>query len=124
VPYAIFTDPQFASVGWTEERQVKETNTCACRTVSFEIIPKAQIIRRTEGLIKMGIDPKTKQILGVHILAPNASDLIAQAAMLIKNKNTIDDVLHSMPVFPTLSESFKYAALAFTKDLSKLSCCV
>ena len=45
-------------------------------------------------------------------------------SLLIKNKNTIDDVLHSMPVFPTLSESFKYAALAFTKDLSKLSCCI
>jgi len=124
VPYTIFTDPQFASVGWTEEKQMKETGACSCRTVSFEIIPKAQIIRRTEGLIKMVIDPKTKQILGVHILAPNAGDLIAQAALLIKNKNTIDDVLNSMPVFPTLSECFKYAALAFTKDLSKLSCCI
>ncbi len=124
VPYTIFTDPQFASVGLTEERQMNETGTCACRTVSFEIIPKAQIIRRTEGLIKMVIDPKTKQILGVHILAPNAGDLIMQAVVLIKNKNTIDDILHSMPIFPTLSECFKYAALAFTKDLSKLSCCI
>ncbi len=124
VPYTIFTDPQFASVGWTEEKQIKETGTCACRTVSFEIIPKAQIIRRTEGLINMVIDPKTKQILGVHILAPNAGDLITQAAVLIKNKNTIDDILHSMPVFPTLSECFKYAALSFTKDLSQLSCCI
>jgi len=124
VPYNIFTDPQLASVGWTEEKQMKERGTCACRTVPFKIIPKAQIIRRTEGLIKMGIDPRTKQILGVHILAPNAGDLIAQAALLIKNKNTIDDLLHSTPVFPTLSESFKYVALAFTKDLSKLSCCI
>jgi len=124
VPYAIFTDPQFASVGWTEERQIKETGACACRVVPFEIIPKAQIIRRTEGLIKMVIDPKTKQILGIHILAPNAGDLIAQAAILIKNKSTIGDVLDSMPVFPTLSEAVKYAALAFTKDLSKLSCCI
>lgn len=124
VPFTIFTDPQFASVGWTEEKQIKETGTCACRTVPFDIIPKAQIIRRTKGLIKMVIDEKTKQIIGVHILAPNAGDLIAQAALLIKNKNTIDDVLHSMPVFPTLSESFKYAALSFTKDLSKLSCCI
>lgn len=124
VPFTIFTDPQFASVGWTEEKQIKETGTCACRTVPFDIIPKAQIIRRTKGLIKMVINEKTKQIIGVHILAPNAGDLIAQAALLIKNKNTIDDVLHSMPVFPTLSESFKYVALSFTKDLSKLSCCI
>jgi len=47
VPYTIFTDPQFASVGWTEEKQIKEMGTCACRTVPFTIIPKAQIIRRT-----------------------------------------------------------------------------
>ena len=75
-------------------------------------------------MIKMGIDPKTQVIVGVHILAPNAADLIAEAMVLIKNKNTIDDVLHSEPVFPTLSEAMKYVALSFTKDLSQLSCCI
>lgn len=124
MPYTIFTDPQLASVGWTEEKQTEKLGVCACRTVSFDIIPKAQIIRRTEGMIKMAIDPKTRQILGVHILAPGAGDLIAQAALLVKNKNTIDDILDSMPVFPTLSECFKYAALAFEKDVSQLSCCI
>ena len=124
VPYAIFTDPQYASVGLTEDAQMKERGVCACRTVPFEVIPKAGITRRTEGLIKMGIDPKTKEIVGVHILAPNASDLIAQAMVLIKNKNTIDDVLNSEPVFPTMSEAIKYVALSFTKDISQLSCCI
>jgi len=124
VPSVIFTDPQYASVGQTEEMQFKETGTCACRTVSFDKIPKAQIIRREEGMIKMGIDPKTKVIVGVHILAPNAGDLISQAMVLIKNKNTIDDVLNMTPVFPTLAESIKYVSLSFTKDLSKLSCCI
>ncbi|MBI2642671.1 MAG: mercury(II) reductase [Candidatus Wildermuthbacteria bacterium] len=124
VPYTIFTDPQLAGVGFTEEEQTKQTGACACRTVSFEDIPKAVIMRRTEGLIKMGIDPKTRQILGVHILAPGAGELIAGAMMLVKNKNTIDDVVNSLPMFPTLSEAIKIAALSFTKDISKLSCCV
>ena len=124
VPYAIFTDPGYASVGLTEDAQMKRDGVCACRTVPFEVIPKAGITRRTEGLIKMGIHPKTKVILGVHILAPNAADLIAQAMVLIKNKNTIDDVLDSEPVFPTMSEAIKYVALSFTKDLSQLSCCI
>lgn len=124
VPYAIFTDPGYASVGLTEDAQMERDGVCACRTVPFEVIPKAGIIRRTEGLIKMGIDPKTKVILGVHILAPGAADLIAQAMTLIQNKNTIDDVLNSEPVFPTMSEAIKYAALSFTKDLSQLSCCI
>ncbi len=124
VPYTIFTDPQLASVGLTEDEQMKQTGVCACRTVSFEALPKAIIMRRTEGLIKMGIDPKTRRIVGVHILAPNAGELIAEAMMLVKNKNTIDDVANSLPVFPTLSEAIKIAALSFTKDIANLSCCI
>lgn len=124
VPYTIFTDPQLASVGWTEREQMKETGVCACRTISFQDVPRAIITRRTEGLLKMAIDPKTQVIKGIHILAPHAGELIAEAMVLIKNKNTIDDVIDSLPMFPTLSESFKLAALSFTKDVSKLSCCV
>jgi mercuric reductase len=124
VPYTIFTDPQLAGVGFTEDEQMKQMGVCTCRTVSFEDIPKAIIMRRTEGLIKMAIHPTTKQILGIHILAPNAGELIAEAMMLIKNKNTIDDVVNSLPMFPTLSEAIKIVALSFTKDISKLSCCI
>jgi len=124
VPYTIFTDPQLAGVGFTEDEQMKQMGVCACRTVSFEDVPKAIIMRRTEGMIKMAIHPQTKQILGVHILAPNAGELIAEAMMLVKNKNTIDDVVNSLPMFPTLSEAIKIVALSFTKDISKLSCCI
>lgn len=124
IPYAIFTDPQLAGVGFTEEEQLKELKACACRTVSFADVPKAVIMRRTEGLIKMSIHPQTRQIMGVHILAPHAGELIAEAMMLVKNKNTIDDVTESLPMFPTLSEAIKLVALSFTKDISKLSCCV
>lgn len=124
VPYTIFTDPQLAGVGFTEDEQLKKMGVCACRTVSFADVPKAIIMRQTEGLIKMAIHPQTKQILGVHILAPNAGELIAEAMMLVKNKNTIDDVTSSLPMFPTLSEAIKLVALSFTKDISKLSCCI
>lgn len=124
VPYTIFTDPQLAGVGFTEEEQMKKMGVCRCRTVSFTGVPRAVITRRTEGLIKMAIHPQTRQILGVHILAPSAGELIAQAMMLVKNKNTIDDVTSSLPMFPTLSEAIKIVALSFTKDISKLSCCV
>lgn len=124
VPYTIFTDPQLAGVGFTEDEQMKQMGVCACRTVSFADVPKAIIMRRTEGMIKMAIHPQTKQILGVHILAPNAGELIAEAMMIVKNKNTIDDVVNSLPMFPTLSEAIKIVALSFTKDISKLSCCI
>lgn len=124
VPWTIFTDPQLAGVGFTEEQQMEKFGTCMCKTVSFKDVPKALILNRTEGLIKMAIHPETKQIMGVHILAPNAGELIAEAMVLIKNKNTIDDIINSLPMFPTLSESIKLAALSFKSDISKLSCCV
>ena len=81
-------------------------------------------MNRTEGLIKMGIDPSTRQIVGIHILAPNAGELIAEAMVLIKNKSTIDEVIASLPMFPTLSESLKAVALSFDRDISRLSCCI
>lgn len=124
VPWTIFTDPQLAGVGLTEEQEMKQLGRCLCRTVSFADVPKALIIGRTEGLIKMVIHPEIKLVLGVHILAPNAGDLIAQAMWLVKNKNTTDDVTNSLPMFPTLSEAIKIAALSFTQDISKLSCCL
>lgn len=119
-----FTDPQLASVGLTDAQAIKKGIKCACRTISFEALPKAQIIKRTEGLIKMVINAQTKEILGVHILAPNAGDLIAQAMVLIQKKMTIDDIANSLPVFPTMSEAIKLVAISFTKDISKLSCCI
>jgi mercuric reductase len=60
----------------------------------------------------------------VHILAPHAGELVAQAIALLRNRNTISDVLEFLPMFPTLSEGVKLAAMAFRTDISKLSCCV
>jgi mercuric reductase len=124
VPYTIFTDPELAGIGFTEERQIKELGTCDCRVLELKFVPKARIIERTEGLVKMLINPKTKEITGLHILAPFASEIINQAIWLIKNKNTIDDLISSNPVFPTLSEALKICALSFSKDIKKISCCI
>jgi mercuric reductase len=124
VPYTICTDPELAGIGFTEERQIKELKVCACRVLELKFVPKARIIERTEGLVKMLINPQTKEITGVHILAPFASEIINQAIWLIKNKNTIDDLINSTPVFPTISEALKICALSFYKDVSKISCCI
>ncbi|MDE1854648.1 MAG: mercury(II) reductase, partial [Thaumarchaeota archaeon] len=124
VPFTVFTDPQIACVGSSESRQMKEQGVCNCRTISFEAVPKAIIMRATSGLIHMAVDTKSPKIVGMQILAPNAGELIATGMMIVKNGNTIDDVVNSLPMFPTLSEAIKLAALSFTKDISKLSCCI
>lgn len=124
VPFTVFTDPQLAGVGLMEADQMQRMGTCNCRTVSFESVPRAILMNRTEGLINMTVHPSTEEIMGVHILAPEAGELIAEAMMLVKNKNTVDDVINSLPIFPTLAESLKIVALSFKKDITSLSCCV
>lgn len=123
VPWTVFTDPELAGVGLTDAEAIKRGIACSCRTVSFSNVPKAHISKDTRGLIKMVIDNKTRRILGIHILAPRAGDLIATAMMIVKNKMTIDDVIETLPMFPTLSEAIKIVAQSFDRDLSSLSCC-
>jgi len=124
VPFTVFSDPELAGVGLTEADQMQRMGTCNCRTVSFESVPRAILMNRTEGLINMTVHPSTEEIMGVHILAPQAGELIAEAMVLVQNKNTVDDVINSLPMFPTLAESLKIVALSFKKDISGLSCCV
>jgi mercuric reductase len=122
VPATVFTDPQLAWVGVTEATQLRRAGISDCRTVWFDSVPKAVITRRTEGLINMVADPATNRILGVHLLAPNASEIIAEAMMLVADGHTLDDVINTAPMYPTLSEAIKIVALSFTRDISKLCC--
>ncbi len=124
VPKAVFTDPQVASVGLTEEEFMKRYNVCACRTVRIDQVPKARAIKETRGLVKMVIYPETGVIAGVHMVAPMAADLIHEATLAVKFKLTIDDIIDTVHVFPTMSESIKLVAQSFKRDISKMSCCV
>ncbi len=124
VPYAVFTTPNLAGVGKTDEQVIQSGIKCACNTLSFEMVPKAAIINETRGLIKIVADNKTHQVHGIHILGPEAADLIHEATMIVKNKMTLEEIIDTVHVFPTLSEVIKLAAQSFFKDISKLSCCV
>lgn len=124
VPYAVFTTPNLAGVGQTDEQVIKSGVKCACNTLSFEMVPKAAIINDTRGLIKIVADNKTHRVHGIHILGPEAADLIHEATMIIRNKMTLEEIIDTVHVFPTLSEVIKLAAQSFFKDVSKLSCCV
>ena len=110
-------------VGLTEEQVLKNGIRCACSPLELKLVPKTRIIGDTRGLVKIVIDNKTKKILGVHMLAPHAADLIHEGVLAVKFGLTIDDVIDTVHVFPTLSEGFKLSAQAFYEDVSKLSCC-
>jgi len=124
VPHAVFTDPQLAGVGLTDEEAINGGVKCRCNTLPFELVPKAQAIKDTRGAIKMVIDNSTKKVLGIHILSPMAAELIHEAAFIVKGGLTVYNVIDTLHVFPTMSEAIKIAAQSFTRDVSKMSCCV
>jgi len=124
VPSVVFTNPQVAKVGYTEEEYSAKTHACACRTISMSLVPKAHIIGDTRGVIKMVIDPNTLKIVGVHMVSALASEMIHEATLAVKFELTIDDVIGTVHAFPTLSEAVKLVAQSFRRDVSKLSCCV
>ncbi len=124
VPIVVFTNPQVAKVGYTEEEYSTKTHACACRTISMSLVPKAHIIGDTRGVIKMVIDPNTLKIVGVSIVSALAAEMVHEATLAVKFRLTIDDVIGTVHVFPTLSEAVKLVAQSFRRDVSKLSCCV
>ena len=124
VPHAVFTNPQVASVGLTEEEEMRRFNACACRTIYMDSVPKADATKETRGVFKMAIHPSNSKILGVHIVSPHAADLIHEATLAVKFGLTVDDIIDTVHVFPTLSEGIKRVAQAFTRDINTMACCV
>lgn len=123
VPKAVFTSPEVASVGLTDAQANGQGIKCSCGILPLDLVPKARIIGDTRGLIKIVADTTSKRVVGVHVMAPHAADLIHEGVMAVKFRLTIDDIIDTVHVFPTLSEGFKLAAQSFYRDVGKLSCC-
>lgn len=118
IPSVIYTQPEFAMVGRTEE-QLKQDGV-AYKTGSFPFMAsaRARAIAATDGGVKVLTDAKTDRILGVHILGACAGELIAEATLAMTFKASAEDVALACHAHPTLSEALKEAALgAFDKAL-------
>ncbi len=124
IPRAVFTSPQVASVGLTDAQASQGGIKCQCGIVPLSLLPKAVAIGKTRGVIKLVAETKTKRVVGCHILADGAADIIHEAVFAIKFKLTVDDIIDTVHVFPTMSEAVKYAAISYYRDVSKISCCV
>jgi mercuric reductase len=125
IPSAIFTSPQVASVGLTEREAMERYGVCDCRILDMSEVPKALIVNKTKGLIKMVVSPNNNnnRIAGVHILSDMAADIIQEGVMAVKYGLTTDDIIDTVHVFPTMTEATKLVATAFKQDVSKLTCC-
>lgn len=123
LPRVTFTDPQLASVGLTEaEARAKGLNVEAT-ILPLEHVPRAQASRDTRGLIKLVRDRETRRLVGAHVLAAGAGDVIQEATLAIRFRLTTDDLLSTYHPYLTMVEGLKLAALTFSKDVAELSCC-
>ncbi len=122
--WAVFTNPQVAGVGMTENEFSRKNGSCSCRIFSLENLTKASITGETEGIIKITVDPKDNTVVGMQILAPNATDIITEGAYAVGKGYKIDDIIATSHIFPSISEGVKLAAQSFIRDLSKMACCV
>src|SRR6266700_948698 len=123
IPRTIFTDPQVAVVGMTDEEAVAAGIECDCNTIPLSVVPRAGAIRDTRGVIKMVLDGKSRRVVGGFMLGENAGEVIGEAAMALRFGATTDDFIDLIHVYPTMAEALRLVALSFTKDVNRLSCC-
>jgi dihydrolipoamide dehydrogenase len=115
IPNVVYTWPELASVGMSEEDAARHGLTVQIGTFPFAANARAKCLGSTEGGVKMLADARTDRILGVHILGPRASDLIAEAALAIEYGASSEDVARTVHAHPTLPEALKEAALGVAK---------
>ncbi len=118
-----FTDPQIASAGLTEAQARDKGYEVKVSTLEMQHVPRALAARDTRGLIKLVADASTDRLLGAHILAPEASEMIQTAVMAIRFGITVAEMRNTMFPYLTNAEGLKLAVLAFDKDVAMLSCC-
>jgi mercuric reductase len=123
IPRTIFTDPQVAVVGQTDEEANGTGIRCWCGTIPLEFVPRAEATHQANGIAKMVINRDTHEVVGVSLVMPNAGEVIHEAAMAMRFRAKLEDYIDMIHVYPTMAEALKIAAISYFKDPSKLSCC-
>jgi dihydrolipoamide dehydrogenase len=112
IPAVIYTWPEVASVGSTEEELKAATISYRVGKFPFTANPRARTNGYTEGFVKILAESETDRVLGVHIIGPDAGTLIAEAAIAKEFGASAEDIARTCHAHPTLSEALKEAALA------------
>jgi len=123
MPRVTFTSPTIASVGLSEEEAREAGHPVMTSVLPLEAVPRALVDLETHGLIKLVADESNGLLLGAHILADGAGDVIQAAVMALKYRATIDEIADTYHSYLTMAEGFKLAAQSFGKDVKLLSCC-
>ena len=123
MPAVVFTDPQVATVGYSEAAAHQDEIETDSRTLTLDNVPRALANFDTRGFIKLVIEKSSGRLIGVQAVAPEAGELIQTAVLAIRNRMTAQELGDQLFPYLTMVEGLKLAAQAFSKDVKQLSCC-
>jgi len=115
IPGVIYTSPEVAAVGKTEEELKNEKKSYKVGKFPFLANSRAKVNNETEGFVKILADSKTDKVLGVHIIGPHCGDMIAEMALAMEFGASAEDIARTCHAHPTHTEAIKEAALAVDK---------
>jgi len=111
IPNATYCEPEVASIGLTEQAARARGHKVRVGRFPFSANAKARILGGQEGLVKLVGDERYDELLGIHIVGPKATELIAEGGMALRLEATVEDLFHAIHAHPTLSEAMGEAAL-------------
>lgn len=123
LPWVIFTDPQIAGVGMDEIEAEDKGIPYQVTVLPLSEVPRNIAAVDTRGFIKLIRNTETDLLLGARVVAPEGSEIIMEVSMAIKYKIPVQELTAMFHPYLTLSEGIKLAALSFTTDIKKMSCC-
>ena len=123
MPAVVFTDPQVATVGYSEAEAHHDGIETDSRTLTLDNVPRALVNFDTRGFIKLVSEAGSGRLIGVQAVAPEAGELIQTAVLAIRNRMTVRELADQLFPYLTMVEGLKLAAQTFTKDVKQLSCC-
>ena len=116
IPGVIYTSPEVAYVGKSEEQLKKDGISYKIGKFPFLANSRAKVNNETEGFVKILADSKSDRVLGVHIIGPHCGDMIAEMALAMEFGASAEDIARTCHAHPTHTEAIKEAALAATED--------
>ena len=112
VPRCTYTEPEIGSVGLTEAQARSQGHDVRVGTFPFRALARARMAGETDGFVKIVSEKKYDEILGVHIIGPRATELIAEAVMALRMEVTVEELIKTIHAHPTMSEAVGEAAHA------------
>ena len=123
MPAVVFTDPQVATVGYSEAEAHHDGIETDSRLLTLDNVPRALANFDTRGFIKLVVEVGSGRLIGVQAVTPEAGELIQTAALAIRNRMTVQELADQLFPYLTMVEGLKLAAQTFNKDVKQLSCC-